>query len=132
MNLRTGARALRPRRKGRGGGYQAFLGEVRLAYRGWQGALLLDEGPSHAAKAPLRAAAGMTLLWLPKRSPQVDPMGTLGGQAEGVISADKQYATIEGQGGRFLRHLRSLSNREALHTSGILSKKFWLRNALSN
>ena len=73
----------------------------------------------------------MTLLWLPKRSPKLNPMDTLWGQGKDVISADKQYATIEEQVDRFLRHLRSLSNRQALQTSGVLSEKFWLRGALS-
>ena len=131
MNLRTGARVLVPRLKGRSADFQAFLGEVRSAYRGWHVALLLDEDPSHTAKASLLQAEGMTLLWLPKRSPKLNPMDTLWGQGKDVISADKQYGTIEEQVDRFLRHLRSLSNREALHTSGVLSEKFWLRGALS-
>ena len=79
----------------------------------------------------LREAEGMTLLWLPKRSPKLNPMDTLWGQGKDIISADKQYPTIDEQVDRFLRHLWSLSNREALHTSGVLSKKFWLRQALS-
>jgi hypothetical protein len=49
-----------------------------------------------------------------------------------VISANKQYATIEEQVDRFLDYLRSLTNREALHTSGVLSKRFWLKRALSD
>ncbi len=132
MNLRTGARVFVPRLKGRSGDFQAFLGEVRSAYRGWQVAMLLDEDPCHTAKASLREAEGMTLLWLPKRSPKLNPMDTLWGQGKDVISADKQYPAIEEQVDRFLRYLRSLSNREALHTSGVLSKEFWLRGALSN
>ena len=74
----------------------------------------------------------MTLLWLPKRSPKLNPMDTLWGQGKDVISANKQYTTIEEQVDRFLGHLRSLTNQEALHTSGVLSKKFWLKGALSN
>jgi hypothetical protein len=131
INLRTGARVFVPRLKGRSGDFQAFLGEARSAYRGWHVALLLDEDPCHTAKASLREAEGMTLLWLPKRSPKLNPMDTLWGQGKDVISADKQYPAIEEQVERFLRYLRGLSNREALHTSGVLSKKFWLRGALS-
>ena len=48
-----------------------------------------------------------------------------------VINANKQYTTIEEQVHRFLVHLCSLSDQEALHTSGVLSKKFWLHGALS-
>ena len=102
MNLRTGTRLFVPREKGRSGDFQAFLEEVRSHYRGWHVALLLDEDPSHTAKASLREAEGMTLLWLPKRSPKLNPMDTLWGQGKDVISANKQYATIEEQVDRFL------------------------------
>jgi DDE superfamily endonuclease len=132
MNLRTGTRLFLPRQKGRSGDFQAFLEEVRWHYRGWHVALLLDEDPCHTAKASLRAAEGMTLLWLPNRSPKLNPMDTLWGQGKDVISANKQYATIAEQEDRFLDHLESLTNQEALHTSGVLSKRFWLRQALSD
>lgn len=131
MNLRTGARVLVPRPKGRSGDFQAFLGELRSAYRGWHVALLLDEDPCHTAKASLAQAGGMTLLWLPNRSPGLNPLETLWGQGKDVISANKQYASIDDQVDRFLAHLRSLSDREALHTAGVLSAGFWLRRTLS-
>jgi hypothetical protein len=131
MNLRTGTRLFVPRQKGRSGDFQALLAEIRWAYRGWHVALLLDEDPCHTAQASLGAAEGMTLLWLPKRSPKLNPMDTLWGQSKDIISANKQYATIDEQVERFLDHLWSLSDHEALHTSGVLSKKFWLRGALS-
>jgi hypothetical protein len=131
MNLGTGTRLFVPRDKGRSADFQAFLEEVRWHYRGWHVALLLDEDPSHTAQASRRAAEGMTLLWLPKRSPKLNPMDTLWGQGKDVISANKQYATIEEQVERFLNHLRAMTNREALHTAGILSKGFWLKGALS-
>lgn len=132
MNLRTGTRLFVPRAKGRSGDFQAFLDEVRSHYWGRHVALLLDEDPCHTSKASLRETEGMTLLWLPKRSPKLNPMETLWGQGKDVISANKQYATIDEQVDRFLAHLRSLTNHEALYTSGVLSKKFWLKTALSN
>ena len=131
MNLRTGARVFVPRAKGRSGDFQAFAGEARSAYRGWHVALLLDEDPCHTAKASLRAVEGMTLLWLPKRSPKLNPMEPLWGKGKDVISANQQYAGIQEQVDRFLRHLRGWSNQEALHKSGVLSKNFWLRGVLS-
>lgn len=131
MNLRTGARLLLPRPKGRSGDFQAFLGEVRSSYRGWHVALLLDENPCHTAKASLARAEGMTLLWLPKRSPELNPMDTLWGQGKDVVSANKQYTTIEEHVDCFLRHLRGLSGREALQTSGVRSAGFWLHGTLS-
>jgi hypothetical protein len=130
-NLRTGTRLLLDRPKGRGPDFRAFLGLVRAAYRGWHVALLLGENPSHTACASREAAEGMTLLWPPKRSPELNPMDTLWGQAKDVISADHQYASIQEQTRRFLDHLGSLTNAEALRTSGVPPKSFWLRNALS-
>lgn len=131
INLKTGTRVLLPRSKNRSGDYQAFLTEIRSRYRGRHIALLLDEGPSHTAKASLRAAEGLTLLWLPNRTPELNPMDTLWGQAKDVVSANRQYETIEEHVSRFLEYLESLSDRETLHTAGVLSDEFWLKGTLS-
>src|SRR5262249_25554032 len=76
-------------------------------------------------------AEGMTLLWLPNRSPKLNPMEPLWGEGKDVVSANKQYATIEEQVDRFVAYLLGLSNREALHLAGVLSPGFWLRRTLS-
>lgn len=131
MNLRTGTRLLLPRAKGRSGDFRALLGEVRSQYRGWHVALLLDEDPCHTAQVSLREAEGMTLLWLPHRSPELNPMESLWGQGKDVVSANRQYRTIEEQVDRFLDYLYGLSDDEALHTSGVLSDNFWLKRPLS-
>jgi hypothetical protein len=131
MNLRTGTRLLMARLKNRSGDYQAFLAEVRAHYRGRHIALLLDEGPSHTAKASLQTAEGMTLLWLPNRAPELNPMDTLWCQGKDVVSANKQYATIEEHVDRFLNFVEGLSGQEALHTAGVLADDFWLKGPLS-
>jgi hypothetical protein len=131
MNLATGTRLLLPQPKGRAANFQAFLQEIRRRYRGWHVAMSPDEDPSHTAKGSLRVAEGMTLMWLPKRSPELNPMDTLWGQAKDVVAVNKQYATIEDQVDRFLSHILGMSGREALHTSGVLSDDFWLRDVLS-
>jgi len=133
MNLRTGRRLLLPREHQRAADFQAFLRVVRSSYRGWHVAMVLDEDPSHTAKGSVRLADefGFELLWLPKRAPQLNPMDTLWGQAKDVISADKQYGTIDDHMARFVSYLEGLSGRDALHTSGVLSGNFWLRHVLS-
>ena len=95
-------------------------------------ALLLDEDPSHTAKGSARLAEAfdIDLLWLPKRSPKLNPMDTLWGQGKDVVSADTQYATIDEQVSRFIGYLESLSAWEALHTAGVYSKAFWLKSVL--
>ncbi len=133
MNLRTGSRFTLVRERQRAADFQEFLRVLHHHYRGWHVAMLLDEDPSHTARGSVRLAERFDVepLWLPKRVPELNPMDTLWGQAKDVVSVNKQYATIEEQVDRFLTHLRGLSNQEALHTSGVLSKKFWLRGALS-
>jgi DDE superfamily endonuclease len=132
MNLRTGHRLLLPRAHHRAADFQAFLRVVHGSYRGWHVAMVLDEDPSHTAKGSVRLADafGIELLWLPKRAPQLNPMDTLWGQAKDVVSADKQYATLDEQVERFIGYLESLSPGWALKTAGVYSDDFWLGNAL--
>jgi hypothetical protein len=131
MNLWTGSRLLVPRPKGRSIDFQAFRRAVRRDYRGWHVALLLDEDSCHTARASRRAAEGMTLLWLPKRAPELNPMEALWGQGKEVVSANRQYEPIEDQVARFIGYVYRLSNQEALQTSGVLSANFWLRDVVS-
>jgi len=131
LNLRTGARQFAVRGKNRAEDFQAFLRVIRSAYRGRHVALLLDEHSAHTAKDSVRAAAGLTLLWLPSRSPELNPLDTLWGQAKDVVSANRQYARVEDQADRFVAYLRELSDRRVLETSGVLADAFWLRDVLS-
>lgn len=133
MNLATGHRLFLARPHQRAGDFQAFLEQVHGHYRGWHVVLLLDEDPSHTATASQARAAdfGMRLLWLPKRCPELNPMDTLWGQGKDVVSANKQYATIDEQVERFIDYLSALSNHEALQTAGVFSEHFWLKHVLS-
>ncbi len=70
-------------------------------------------------------------LWLPKRSPKLNPMDHLWGKAKDKMTANWQYETIDDAAERFVDHVLALSNHEALIQAGVLSKKFWLRKALS-
>ena len=133
MNLRTGSRLFLARQHRQAGDFQAFLDLIHHHYRGWQVALLLDEDPSHRAEGSVELAAGydIELIWLPKRSPKLNPLDTLWGQGKDLLSANKQYATMDHQVDRFLSYLESLSGKEALQTAGVYSKRFWLKHALS-
>jgi hypothetical protein len=133
MNLATGHRLFQVRRHQRAEDFQAFLHQVRRQYRGWRIAMVLDGGGSHTANGSqaLAARLGIRLLWLPKRAPELNPMDTLWGQGKDAIGANKQYTDIDEQAESFIAHLTSLSNREALHTSGVLSEHFWLQHVLS-
>jgi hypothetical protein len=133
MNLRSGSRFFLARERQRAGDFQEFLRLLHHHYRGWDVVLLLDEDPSHTAAGSRDLAwwYDIELLWLPKRCPELNPMDTLWGQGKDLLSANRQYASIDRQAERFVSYLNSLSGREALHTAGVLSDNFWLRKALS-
>jgi hypothetical protein len=133
MNLATGHRLFEARLRQHAEDFQVFLHLIRRYYRGWYVTLLLDGDRSHTAQASQNLAnrLGIRLLWLPVRAPELNPMDTLWGQAKNVVSANKQYATIDEQVDLFISYLYGLSNREALQTSGVLSKNFWLKRSLS-
>lgn len=133
MNLHTGHRLFQVRHRQRAGDFQAFLRQVRWHYRGWQVTLLLDGNRSHSAYATQDVAhrLGIRLLWLPKRAPELNPMESLWGQGKNAICANKQYTSIDEQAASFIDYVTGLSNAHALQASGVMSKHFWLRRAMS-
>jgi hypothetical protein len=133
MNLVTGHRLFLVRRNQRAEDFQAFLHEVRRHYRSWHVTLLLDSDRSHTAGVSqvLAHRLQIRLLWLPKRTPELNPMDTLWGQGKDAVCVNTQYTDIDKQVDAFIAHLTGLSNKEALRTSGVLSKKFWLKRVLS-
>ena len=133
MNLTTGHRLFLVREKQYAQDFQAFLRKVRRHYGARHVVMLLDADSSHTAKASCALAGRLKirLLWLPKRSPELNPMDTLWGQAKDVVCVNTQYVTIDEQADAFIAHVSGLSNREVLRTSGVLSEHFWLKRALS-
>ena len=129
INIETGRRLFLARRQGRGVDFEEFLEEVRWYYRGRDVVLLLDEDSSHTAGDSEAAAddLDLALLWLPIRSPHLNPMDHLWRHGKAVMSANHQYASIDTQVERFLSYLSGLSAYEALTKAGIFSEDFWLR-----
>jgi hypothetical protein len=105
---------------------------IRHHYRGRHVALLLDENPSHTAKASQQLADDLRieLLWLPKRAPELNPLDELWGQGKDIVSANLQYPTIDDHLHAFIEYLECLTNWEARYTAGILSDHFWLKSVL--
>ena len=129
INIETGALLFLARRRQRGADFEEFLAEVRFYYRGRHVALLLDEDRSHTAGDSRGAADGLgiELLWLPKRSPHLNPMDHLWRHGKAVMSANHQYASIDDQAERFIDYLSGLSRYEALNKAGLFAKECWLR-----
>ena len=132
LHLRTGHRVFVERRQQRRVDQQAFLKEIRRHYPGGHVALLLDEDSSHTAGASQQLAdeLDIELLWLPKRSPHLNPMEHLWRHGKEVKSANHQYDSIDNQVEQFIDDLSGLSREEALRKAGILSEDFWLKGIL--
>jgi transposase len=132
FNLQTGHHLFLVQNRQRAVEFQAFLNALYRHYRGWSLALLLDEDSSHTAKGSqaLAAKLGIRLLWLPKRSPELNPIESLWGHGKAVVSANRQYATVDEHARQFTFYLKSLSNRMVLQLSGVRSRHFWLRHVL--
>lgn len=128
INVLTGRRLLQARPRGRAADGQAFLRHLRWHYRGWHVALLWDEDSCHTAGGTRSLAdeLGLELLWLPKRSPHLNPMDHLWRHGKGVMLANHQYGTIEDQAAAVIGYLEGLPALEALDKAGILSGNFWL------
>ena len=92
INLETGRRLLLASQRQRGVDFEDFLEEIRYFYRGRHVALLLDEDSSHTAEDSQDTAdeLGIELLWLPKRSPHLNPMDQLWRHGKEVLSANYQ------------------------------------------
>jgi DDE superfamily endonuclease len=128
INVRTGSRLLLEQKYHRGENFQAFLEFVHSHYRGWRVTMVLDEDSSHTAHASTALAdwLGIELLWLPKRSPHLNPMDHLWRHGKEIICANWQYPSIEDQVESFFLYLYGLTPSEALHKAGVLSGNFWL------
>ncbi len=134
LNVRTGHPIYLVRAHQRGEDFRAFLEVLRRRYRDRRVVLLLDEDSSHTAKdsQALAAQHGVSLEWLPKRSPQLNPMDHLWRSAKGVALANRQYANVEDLVTHAISYLQRLSPRETLRKAGVRSPNFWLKDALSN
>jgi transposase len=132
LNLKSGHRSLLARPSLTAIDFQFFLWQLRSEYRGWNLYLLLDSHRSHQdhTTEDLLKKMKISCLWLPKRSPKLNPMDHLWGKAKEKISANWQYETIDDAAEKFIEHIQMLSNHEALTQAGILSEKFWLKQAL--
>ena len=105
-----------------------FLKEIRRHYPGGHVALLLDEDSSHTAGASPHLAdeLDIELLWLPKRSPHLNPVDHLWRHGKEVTCGNHQYSSIEEQVERFTEYLESLTPEQALLKAGALADDFWI------
>ena len=133
MYLRNGQLWLLGQHRQRAEDFQEFLEYLRERHPRRRIALLLDEDSSHTDEETQDMAEDLSIefIWLPKRSPKLNPLDRLWGKGKDIASGNRQYSTIDEQLERFLLYLARLSPWEVLHKAGVLSPRFWLKSALS-
>jgi hypothetical protein len=128
LHLHSGHLLLMERSRHRGLEFQEFLDFIRWHYRAGPVALLLDEHSTHTDQESQSLAEDLDiqLLWLPHRSPHLNPVDHLWGFGKQEVCANWQQSSIEAQVDQFMNYYRGLSHSEVLRKSGMLSPDFWL------
>jgi hypothetical protein len=128
LHLHSGHLLLMERTRHRGLEFQEFLDFIRWHYRAGPVALLLDEHPAHTDQASQSLADDLDiqLLWLPSRSPQLNPLDHLWGFGKSGVCANWQQPAIDRQVDEFMHYYAALSPTEILRKAGLFSKDFWL------
>jgi transposase len=129
INFRTGHRVVLRRPRQRQEDFQDFLRELRRRYRGRPIWLLLDQASFHQAikSQQLAARLGITLLWLPKQCPELNSEDHLWKELKRLITANRQFRTIDQEAAYAERWLLGLTATEARRKAGVLSGDFWLK-----
>jgi transposase len=132
INPRTGHRLVLRRGRQRQEDFQAFLRHLRRHYGGRLLWLVLDKASCHQAGGSQRLAARLevTLLWLPKQCPELNPQDHLWKELKRLIVANRQYPTIDTEAQGAERWFLGLTPRTALRKAGILSGDFWLKDLM--
>jgi hypothetical protein len=130
LHLRTAHLLCLEQTRKRAQEFQEFLDFLRWHYRAWPLALLLDENPSHTDEESQSLAEDLDirLLWLPKRSPHLNPLDQLWGGGKREVGANAQQASIADQTQYFIQYYQTLSPTELLRRAGLLSPNFWLHH----
>lgn len=134
MNRLTGQRLFMARRHQRSADFCVFLHLLRWQMPIGLLVLLLDEDPCHTAQRSQRLAEQLDILlvWLPVRCPELNPLELLWGRAKQAVCANRQQEDLDLLAWLFIDFLQTFTDEESLQTSGVRSKHFWLRDALSN
>lgn len=128
LDALSGKLHLLARERQRAEDFYAFLRHLRACHQQQVLVLVLDEHPSHTAHRSLALAdeLGIILLFLPKRSPHLNPVDHLWRAVKKDVCANHQYKGLEDELHQVVNYLYSLQPREVLTKAGICSPDFWV------
>jgi transposase len=132
LHPRTGHRLVLRRLRQRQEDFHAFLRHLRRHYGGRSIWLLLDKASIHQAASSQRLAAHLrvTLLWLPKQCPELNPQDHLWKELKRLMAANRQFKTIDDEADHAERWLLGLAPTTTLRKAGVLSGESWLKDVL--
>ena len=129
LNWRTGHVIQLVRARNRMADFAAFLRHLRASYRRWRRLLLLlDQGPSHEAKAiaPLARVLDIHFCWLPTACPELNPIEHLWRPLKQQVAANRCEPTIDRLAQRAVDWLDDQTPTGRLRYAGVLSRNFCL------
>lgn len=129
LNVQTGELVRVVRERSRTDDSQAFVETLGKLRPETPKLLIWDNAPPHHPKRVLEAAqaAKIEMVWLPLRSPELNPCEDLWRVLKTVIAANRAYASLEEEAERAVAWLDGLTSEERLRCCGLQSSKFlWL------
>lgn len=134
VNPRTGNRVVMRGKSMRQAEFQAFLRLLHRRYHGQPLTLILDEAGCHKAQGTTRLAAQLAIdrVYLPKQSPELNPVDHLWRPVKNKIAANRQYQSVDQEAEIVEQFIGHLSPVKTLRLAGILAKDFWLPEVRKN
>lgn len=130
LNISTGEIVRVARERGRGIDSAALVAALAThCASGVPHLLVWDNAPPHHTHAARDAAmaAGITIGWLPFRSPELNPCEDIWREMKRVVAANRAYESVDELAERGMNWLDDHSPDALLHIAGLRSSKFdWL------
>jgi transposase len=129
LNVKTGEMVCLPLLRCRTDDIVAAMADLGQVHPEIPKLLIWDNAPPHHPHRvrDAAAAAGITLAFLPFRSPELMPLEDLWRGLKQTVAANRCYASLEELVGRALAWLTSMSNADRRRRCGLLTSKFeWL------
>jgi transposase len=128
IHVRKGKMLFLDQRRKKAEDFMEFLDLVHWHYRNGPVALILDENSIHTAQQSQSLAEDLDiqLLFLPLRSPHLNPMDQLWRHGKQNVCANAQQSSIDQQVDYFLGYYNNLSPKELRTKAGLCSPSFWL------
>lgn len=130
LNIQTGSSLLCITERYTQVEFQVLLRMIRRQWRGWRIVLFVDKHSAQRAHAARRLAKalGITIRWLPKACPELNPVDHLWRHIANDVLANEPTPTLDATVEYASQYWLSLTPTERLRKAGIFSGQFWLAN----